>query len=83
MNLIDDPRSLREHAATLLNRLLFDGFDGAARRGVFERFYRLPPPTIARFYSLKTSPFDRARILCGSPPRGLSLRRAVSRGQHP
>jgi lycopene beta-cyclase len=68
--------------ATLLNRLLFDGFEGAQRRGIFERFYGLPEPTIARFYSLTTSPFDRARILCGSPPRGLSLRRAVARGQY-
>lgn len=78
----------REHGrqvrfATLLNRLLFDGFEDETRLNVFERFYRLPAPTIHRFYSLSTSPLDRARILCGRPPRGISIRRVVRRGIHP
>lgn len=65
---------------TLLNRLLFEGFDGPNRRHVFERFYRLPEPTIRRFYALRTTALDRARILCGRPPRGISLRRVVAKG---
>jgi lycopene beta-cyclase len=66
--------------ANSLNRLLFDAVAPEHRRGVFERFYRLDAATISRFYALTTEPLDRARILCGRPPRGLSLRRALSRG---
>jgi len=75
----------REHArqqryACLLNRLLFQAVPPEARRNVLERFYRLPEPSIARFYALSTTAFDRARILCGRPPRGLSLGRAFTKG---
>jgi lycopene beta-cyclase len=45
-----------------------------------ERFYELPEPSIARFYALSTTAFDRARSLCGRPPRGLSLGRALTEG---
>ena len=74
-----------EHArqqrfACLLNRLLFQAVPPDARRNVLERFYRLPEPSIARFYALSTTAFDRARIVCGRPPRGLSLGRALSKG---
>jgi lycopene beta-cyclase len=75
----------REHArqqryACLLNRLLFRAVPDHARRNVLERFYRLPEPSIARFYALSTTAFDRARILCGRPPRGLSVSRALTKG---
>jgi lycopene beta-cyclase len=75
----------REHArqqryACLLNRLLFRALPPDARRNVLERFYQLPEPSIARFYALSTTAYDRARILCGRPPRGLSLTRAFTRG---
>ena len=74
-----------EHArqqrfACLLNRLLFQAVPEGARRNVLERFYRLPEPSIARFYALSSTAFDRARIVCGRPPRGLSLSRAFSKG---
>jgi len=74
-----------EHArqqryACLLNRLLFRALPPEARRNVLERFYQLPEPSIARFYALSTTAFDRARILCGRPPRGLSLTRAFTQG---
>ena len=74
-----------EHArqqrfACLLNRLLFQAVPPDARRNVLERFYRLPEASIARFYALSTTAFDRARIVCGRPPRGLSLSRAFSKG---
>lgn len=76
---------VREHArqqryACLLNRLLFQAAAGETRRNVLERFYKLPEPSIARFYALDTTAFDRARILCGRPPRGLSLGRAFTKG---
>ncbi len=64
-----------------LNRLLFGGFAPEERYRVLERFYRLPLPTIRRFYALETHAADRARILCGRPPSGFSLRRLLSGGQ--
>lgn len=81
-------RFLRDHArqlrfAELLNRLLFQAFEPEQRRAVFERFYRLPEPSVARFYALQTTPLDRTKILCGRPPRGLSLKRALFGGLQP
>jgi lycopene beta-cyclase len=75
----------REHArqqryACLLNRLLFRAVPPPARRNVLERFYKLPEESIARFYALSTTAFDRARIVCGRPPRGLSLSHALTKG---
>ena len=58
-----------------LNRMLFTAFAPEQRFHVLERFYRLPPETIHRFYALDMSAADRARILCGRPPRGFSLGR--------
>jgi lycopene beta-cyclase len=64
--------------ARLLNRLLFRWFLPEGRRAVFERFYRLPAPTVRRFYSLASTRGDVARVLAGRPPRGLSLRARLS-----
>ena len=64
----------RQRFCCLLNRLLFQGYQGAARRAVFSRFYRLPEATIRRFYRLRLGCGDQLRILGGRPPRGLSLR---------
>jgi lycopene beta-cyclase len=61
--------------ARLLNRMLFTRFAPASRRNVLERFHKLPAETIRRFYSLDSTTADRARILCGRPPRGMTLRR--------
>jgi len=58
--------------ATRLNRMLFRWFTGARRYHVLERFYRLPEPTIRRFYALALTRLDRARFFFGRPPRGLS-----------
>lgn len=79
---------LSEHGRQLrfagfLNRLLYGGFAPEEQRNVLERFYGLPEDTIARFYALNTTSRDRARILCGRPPRGLSLRRLLFRGANP
>lgn len=81
----DFDRLVRSHVrqvrfCVLLNRMLFDLFPPGERRHVMERFYTLPEDLIARFYSLQSSAADRARILCGRPPRGLSLRRALMSG---
>jgi lycopene beta-cyclase len=59
-----------------LNRMLFRWFAPDRRWNVLERFYRLPAPTIRRFYALELTAGDRFRILCGRPPSGLSLRAA-------
>jgi lycopene beta-cyclase len=63
----------QQRFATLLNRMLFQGFAPDQRYHVLERFYRLPAPTVRRFYALTLTSGDRARILCGRPPQGLSL----------
>jgi lycopene beta-cyclase len=63
-----------------LNRLFFSAFAPEQRRSVLERFYLLPEGTIRRFYALETSALDRARIVCGRPPRGFSLRRMIVEG---
>ncbi|HET7544035.1 MAG TPA: lycopene beta-cyclase CrtY [Polyangiaceae bacterium] len=68
----------QQRFAVLLNRMLFLAFAPELRRAVFERFYRLPPDTVRRFYALSLSGTDRARIVCGRPPRGLSARGLLS-----
>jgi len=78
------PALVREQRAQLrycllLNRLFFEAFAPEKRHHVIERFYRLPVPTVRRFYAMTLTRGDRARILCGRPPRGFSLARALSR----
>ena len=52
----------------LLARMLFEAAAPDERRGVMERFYRLPEPLIERFYAGRTTLADKARILIGRPP---------------
>ncbi|MCC6215647.1 MAG: lycopene beta-cyclase CrtY [Polyangiaceae bacterium] len=66
--------------AAWLNRLLFRAVQPHDRHHVLARFHRMPEATIRRFYALSTTGTDRARILCGRPPRGVSLRAALDRG---
>jgi lycopene beta-cyclase len=68
----------QQRFAALLNRLLFRGFAPAQRYSTFERFYRLPAGTVRRFYALSLTPSDRARIVCGRPPRGITARGLLS-----
>ena len=77
---LESEHARQQRFACLLNRLLFQAVPPEARRNVLERFYRLPEASIARFYALSTTAFDRARIVCGRPPRGLSISRAFSKG---
>ena len=58
----------------LLNRLMFEAMPPASRWTALDRFYRLPEATIARFYASASTWADRARILLGRPPAGLSWR---------
>lgn len=62
-----------------LNRLLFHLFPDAEMWNVFDWFYRLPAAVIARFYALELTTLDRARILVGRPPSGMSVGAAVAR----
>ncbi|MBL8715032.1 MAG: lycopene beta-cyclase CrtY [Myxococcales bacterium] len=75
--LLDEHRS-QLRFALLLNRLLFAVTPPQHRRDVMERFHRLPPATIRRFYALTTTRTDRARVFLGRPPRGVSLRAALA-----
>tara|TARA_R110000782_G_scaffold117364_4_gene207723 strand:+ start:34399 stop:35730 length:1332 start_codon:yes stop_codon:yes gene_type:complete len=52
----------------LLGRMLFDAAPPDQRYRIFERFYRLPAPLIARFYAGQSTLTDKIRILCGRPP---------------
>jgi lycopene beta-cyclase len=61
-----------------LNRLLFDALPPEQRWTALDRFYRLPERTIARFYACRSSALDRARVLIGRPPAGVSWRRLVA-----
>jgi lycopene beta-cyclase len=62
-----------------LNHLLFGAMRDDARRNVLERFYTLPEDTVRRFYALSLTPRDRARLVCGRPPRGFSLLNSLSK----
>ncbi|HEY3500079.1 MAG TPA: lycopene beta-cyclase CrtY [Polyangiaceae bacterium] len=64
----------QQRFAALLNRMLFRAFAPERRRATFERFYRLPAETVRRFYALSLTGADRARIVCGRPPPGISAR---------
>ena len=71
-------RHARAHTKQLefglrLNRMLFRWFVPDQRFRVLERFYRLPEASVRRFYALELTAWDRARILVGRPPRGLSF----------
>ena len=52
----------------LLNRLLFVAAEGADKRKVMQRFYRMPQDLIERFYAGRSSTMDKLRVLSGKPP---------------
>lgn len=51
-----------------LGAMLFGAALPEERYRVFERFYRLSEPLIERFYAARSTPLDKARVLCGKPP---------------
>lgn len=88
---LDDPfadafqRLLASHRTqfrfgAFLNRLLFSTFRPEDRWHALARFYRFPEGVIRRFYAQDSTVFDRARVLCGRPPAGLSLSTLIARG---
>ena len=52
----------------MLNTMMFRAGDPAERWRIIERFYRLDPMLITRFYAGRSSLKDKARILTGKPP---------------
>ncbi|MDH3978785.1 MAG: lycopene beta-cyclase CrtY, partial [Gammaproteobacteria bacterium] len=55
-----------------LNRMLFLAADPEQRWQILERFYGLNEPLITRFFAGHNTLLDKARILIGKPPVGLS-----------
>jgi lycopene beta-cyclase len=51
-----------------LDTMLFRAADPDRRYQVLERFYRLSPDLIARFYAAESRRTDQLRILSGRPP---------------
>ncbi len=73
----DLPAILRDRAAAswrrqrfyrMLGAMLFRAAEPGARYRIFERFYRLSPGLIARFYAGRSTTADKLRILSGKPP---------------
>jgi lycopene beta-cyclase len=62
----------RRRFLRLLNRMLFRACAPQDRYKVLERFYRLSPDLIQRFYAARLSRWDKARILIGKPPVPIS-----------
>lgn len=52
----------------MLDTMLFRAAEPAERYRVLERFYRLHPDLIGRFYAGRSTMADKARILTGKPP---------------
>jgi len=52
----------------MLDKMLYRAGPQDERYRILERFYRLNPALIGRFYAGQTTLFDQARILTGKPP---------------
>lgn len=52
----------------LLGKMLFGAAEPDQRYRIFQRFYRLRPALIDRFYGGRSTTTDRFAILCGRPP---------------
>ncbi len=52
----------------MLDKMLYRAGEPEERYRILERFYRLNPALIGRFYAGQTTMFDQARILTGKPP---------------
>lgn len=52
----------------MLGIMLFHAAAPTERYRIFERFYKLSPALISRFYAGQSTLFDKARILIGKPP---------------
>ena len=52
----------------MLDKMLFRAAEPEERYRILERFYRLDPQLVRRFYAGRSTMFDKARILTGKPP---------------
>ncbi|PZQ61995.1 MAG: lycopene cyclase [Sphingomonas taxi] len=52
----------------MLDLMLFKAADPDQRYRVLERFYRLSPDLVARFYAARSTNLDKLRVLSGRPP---------------
>jgi lycopene beta-cyclase len=52
----------------MLDTMLFRAAEPEERYRVLERFYRLDPGLIGRFYAGTSTMKDKARVLVGKPP---------------
>lgn len=52
----------------MLDKMLFKAAEPAERYRILERFYRLDPRLIGRFYAGRSTLSDKARVLMGKPP---------------
>ncbi|NNC73699.1 MAG: lycopene beta-cyclase CrtY [Sphingomonadaceae bacterium] len=52
----------------MLDTMMFGGADTEDRYKILERFYRLPPALISRFYAGRSTTLDKLRIVSGKPP---------------
>ncbi|PTS81870.1 lycopene cyclase [Sphingomonas sp. HMWF008] len=59
----------------MLDKMLFRAADPDERYRVLERFYRLDPHLVRRFYAGRSTLFDKVRVLSGKPP--VTLPRAM------
>ena len=66
----DYARAAWRHGAfyRMLSAMMFRAGDPAERWRIIERFYRLDPTLITRFYAGRSSLKDKIRILTGKPP---------------
>jgi len=66
----------------LLDRMLFRAAAPDERYKVLERFYRLNPALIGRFYAAQSTGLDKVRILAGRPPVPIAAAIRVLREKH-
>jgi lycopene beta-cyclase len=64
----------------MLDAMLFRAAEPEERYRILERFYRLNPALIGRFYAARSTMMDKARILTGKPPVPIARAIAAIRG---
>jgi len=64
----------------MLDKMLFKAAEPAERYRILERFYRLDPHLIGRFYAGRSTMTDKARLLMGKPPVPVGRAFAAIRG---
>ncbi|THD36147.1 MAG: lycopene beta-cyclase CrtY [Sphingomonas sp.] len=65
----------------MLDAMLFRAAEPDERYRILERFYRLNPGLIGRFYAGRSTMMDKARILSGRPPVPVGRALAAIRGR--